>query len=262
MKRELIKVSNLNVVYDISYYGEGRSSIRDLVTSLRIRDLTSPYRGQKLQLLKDINLSIHEGEIVGVLGVNGTGKTTLCRHIAGLDGENHLCKGKVTGIFNTVIGVMPELTGRENAEILVELLYDDLSRIEKAEIVKSSIEFSELGRLADTPFKTYSKGMKARVFLSVVSARPSEILILDEVFDGADIFFNRKITKRVKDIIKESGCVLFVSHDLDKLREVCNRAIVINKARIEFDGGVHEAIEYFKESCNPEYDINDPIIQN
>lgn len=251
MKRELIKVSNLDVVYDITYYGGYSPSIRDVVTSFSLKKFFTKDNRQKLHLLKDINLSVAEGDIVGILGINGVGKTTLCRHIAGLDGVESFCKGDVKSIFNTIIGVMPELTGRENAEVLVELLYTKNSKQERKKIVESSLEFSELGKFVDSPFKTYSKGMKARLFLSVVSARPSEILILDEVFDGADVFFNKKITDRVKSMIKESGCVLFVSHELEKLREVCNRGIVINNSVIEFDGDIEEAIHYYENNCNP-----------
>lgn len=251
MKRELIKVSNLDVVYDITYYGGYSPTVRDLVTSFKFSSLFSRDNRQKLHLLKGINLSVFEGDIVGILGINGVGKTTLCRHIAGLDGVDSYCLGEVKSIFNTVIGVMPELTGRENAEILVELLYGKETKAEKKEITDSSLEFSELGKFADSPFKTYSKGMKARLFLSVVSARPSEILILDEVFDGADVFFNKKITNRVKSMIDDSGCVLFVSHELEKLREVCNRGIVINNSVIEFDGDIEEAINWYESNCDP-----------
>lgn len=251
MRRELVKVENFNVVYDVPFYGEAALTIRDLITVVGWRKFFKRTERQKLHLLQDISLTVYEGERVGILGVNGTGKTTLCRHIAGLEGQESLCNGKVVGIFNTVIGVMPELTGRENAEILTELLYGDMDEAEKREIVDSSLEFSELGKMADSPFKVYSKGMMARLFLSVVSSRPSEILILDEVFDGADIFFNKKITERIMKMIKKSGCVLFVSHDIPKLQEVCNRGIVINKGKIQFDGNIEDAIKYYEEFCDP-----------
>lgn len=258
--RELINIKNFNVTFDVPFYGEAALSVRDLVTTSVWRKFFNRSEREKLHLLQDINLVVNEGERLGILGVNGTGKTTLCRHIAGLEGENSLCSGKVVGIFNTVIGVMPELTGRENAEILTELLYGDLSAEEKREIVRSSISFSELGRMADTPFKVYSKGMMARLFLSVVSSRPAEVLILDEVFDGADIFFNKKITERIMGMIKKSGCVLFVSHDLVKLEEVCNRGIVINKGKLQFDGDIKSAIRWYEENCNPLKENGDGVI--
>ena len=251
----MINIKNFNVIYDVPFYGESALTIRDLVTSIGLKKFSNKSNREKLHLLKDINLKVYEGERLGILGVNGTGKTTLCRHIAGLEGEKTLCSGNVVGIFNTAIGVMPELTGRENAHLLVELLYGDLSKDEKNEIVRSSLEFSELGKMVDTPFKVYSKGMMARLFLSVVSSRPSEVLILDEVFDGADVFFNKKITQRIMEMISKSGCVLFVSHDNPKLLEVCNRGIVINKGEIQFDGKIDEAIHWYESHCQPRSDI-------
>jgi len=249
--KELINIKNFNVIYDVPFYGESALTVRDLITSIGLKKFFNKAGREKLHLLKDISLTVKEGERLGILGVNGTGKTTLCRHIAGLEGEKNLCNGKVVGIFNTAIGVMPELTGRENAKLLVELLYGELSKEEKKEIVDSSLEFSELGKMVDTPFKVYSKGMMARLFLSVVSSRPSEVLILDEVFDGADVFFNEKITKRVMEMISKSGCVLFVSHDNPKLLEVCNRGIVINNGKIQFDGEISEAINWYESNCRP-----------
>ena len=110
-------------------------------------------------------------------------------------------------------------------------------------------EFSELGKYMDVPFKLYSKGMRARLFLSLISSRPSDLLILDEVFNGADHFFSEKITRRVKDLILKSGAVLFVSHSHELVNEVCNRVLVFDNRKIIFDGSPADGIEFYRANC-------------
>jgi ABC-type polysaccharide/polyol phosphate transport system ATPase subunit len=97
----------------------------------------------------------------------------------------------------------------------------------------------------------YSKGMQTRVCLSLISALPSQLLILDEVFDGADQYFKEKVTHRVTEMIQKSGAALFVTHSIAQVRQVCNRVIVLNNSRIEFDGQVEPGIRYYLENIVP-----------
>ena len=200
--------------------------------------------------MSNLNLSIYEGDRVGVLGVNGAGKSSLCRAIAGgykpKVGKIET-SGKILAIFDTSMGIIPELTGRENATLLYEFLFPELSADNKMKLLKDALEFSELGDFVDVPFYKYSKGMQARLCLSVISSCGSDILILDEVFDGADEFFSKKISERVLDMINASGSVVFVSHSVEQVARVCNRVVVLRGGNVVFDGRVEDGItEYHR----------------
>ncbi len=138
---------------------------------------------------------------------------------------------------------MPELTGRENAHLLARLFFPEVSDLNP--LVNEAIEFSELGHFIDVPFRQYSKGMQARLMLSLISAKSTDILILDEVFDGADVFFQQKLSIRMKNFIQSAGATIFVSHSADQVREVCDKVLVMNKGKIGFLGDVEAGIEYY-----------------
>ena len=245
----VLEIKNLSITYKTSLF-HGRS-LRDAFVEM----FTSPLkflmrRPHSLNLLKDISLTLNRGDRLGVVGINGCGKTSLCRAIAGMHGTQSAIKlhGDLRAIFDTSVVVQPELTGKENAQILISLMYPELSKEERKEIIEEALEFSELGEFKNSAFKYYSKGMMARLFLSVVSARPCDLLILDEVFNGADEFFNEKITKRVKSMIERSGAVIFISHSADLIKEVCNKIVVIDKQQIAFTGNVEEGLKFYTDT--------------
>jgi ABC-type polysaccharide/polyol phosphate transport system ATPase subunit len=126
-------------------------------------------------------------------------------------------------------------------------MYPTLSSSEKKDIIEDAINFSELNEFIDIPYNKYSKGMQSRLCLSLISARPGDLLVLDEVFDGADQFFKEKITKRVVSMIKSSGASFIVSHNPEHLRTTCNRLIVIDNKKIVFDGGIEEGINFYNQ---------------
>lgn len=226
-----------------------KSSLRDVfVQTLRdpIKALTPV--SQRLEILTAINLTVSRGDRIALIGVNGTGKTSLCRVIAGIyqpslgSVERH---GRVRAIFDTIVGIYPDLTGRENAHILSELLYPEMKN--RSEKVEEALVFSELGAFLDTPFRHYSNGMQTRLCLSTLTLEPTDLLILDEVFEGADQFFREKISARVIRMIEESGAVLFVSHNEHQLRRVCNRAVWLHQGKIAFDGEIAEGLRRYSE---------------
>lgn len=241
----LLEARNLGLDYPLNLYPH--QSLRDAF----IQTLKSPVdyllrSKEVLPVLRDVSLTLKKGDRLGVLGNNGAGKTTLCRILCGMIRPK---RGKVTSfgeveaIFETANGIMPELTGRENAHLLAQLLGAGSSNttIDVAEV----LEFSELGVFLDAPFKTYSKGMQARLMLSLVSASHSDVLILDEVFDGADVFFKEKIAQRMREKIERSGAVIFVSHGPDQILDLCNRVIVMEKGAIVFDGAPQEGLNFY-----------------
>ena len=249
ISKNILEIKNLTISYNFSRYQS--QGIRDLFINI----ISSPIkfffqRAQKIDILKDISLEIKQGERVALLGINGAGKTSLCRTISGMYGtkkEIHI-NGRLRSIFDTASVIQPELSGRENAWIITNIIYSNLTKKEREEIVEDSLQFSDLKEYTEAPFKHYSKGMKVRLFLSIVSAKPCDFLILDEVFNGADIFFNERISERILNVINKSGAVLFISHSEDIIQRVCNRAVVLGSKKILFDGEVDEAIEFYKDA--------------
>ena len=249
-KEVILDVRHFSLAYTTPFYKV--DSFRDYFVNF----FKSPMNfllnsSQKVLILDDINLQVKKGDRVGILGNNGSGKTSLCRFICGLFGpvQSIRVNGLVRGIFDTEVVVLPELSGRENLEVLAHFFFPEIDTETRKKIIKESEEFSELGKYLDVPFKLYSKGMRARLFLSLISSRPSDLLILDEVFNGADHFFSDKITQRIKKLIHESGAVIFVSHSHDLINEVCNRVIVFDNKKVVFDGPAAEGIHYYRTHC-------------
>ena len=247
MSEIILEITDLNIQYEMEFHHS--DSLRDLFVGMIHRPLQI-FLGNKdiLHIIKDFRLTLKKGERLGIIGSNGTGKTSLCRAIAGMlhpsSGEIKI-NGEVRAIFDTNLGIQPELTGRENAVLLSRFIFPNAHRYELQTIVEESLEFSELGSFVDIPFKNYSKGMQARLSLSLLTATPTDLLILDEVFDGADYFFQQKVSLRTLKAIEESGSAILASHAPSQLERACNRAIVLGKQEILFDGDVPNAIEYY-----------------
>lgn len=252
---EILRVEKLNLIFKSRVYRS--SSFRDAFTRAVHDPIGSVLNvPDRLHILKDISFTLKRGTRLGLLGVNGTGKSSLCRCIAGVYHPNSgavKVKGRVQGVFDTAMGIIPELTGRENAELLVQFLYPDFEKDHK-EIVREALEFSELRKFADVAFKFYSNGMMSRLYLSLISSRPVDLMILDEVFEGADAFFREKVSKRVENLISSSGACIFVSHSFGQIQRVCNRLIVLDSGRIAYDGDVDEGIEFYQNS-NLKHDL-------
>lgn len=256
---DLLKVENVDIVFNVGLYRS--ASWRDLFTGFCRNPVQMFHATQeRLQVARDISFELRRGERVGLLGVNGAGKTSLCRAIAGMytptRGRIRL-DGDVRAIFNTHVGVLPELTGRENAELLVRLIFaGENAPVDYHSIAEEAIEFAELGRFADVPFKHYSNGMQARLCLSLISAKASDLLILDEVFEGADAYFREKAARRVLNMIEKSGGVIFVSHSAEQIQRACNRVLVLDHGRIVYDGAVEQGIQEYKAICS-----NQPVME-
>lgn len=242
----MVRIRNLGLHFKSKFYRT--QTVRDLF----VQTVKHPWETllrpiETTVLFENLSFDLHRGDRVGLIGVNGVGKSSLCRCIAGIytatKGTIEV-SGECRAVFDTGIGIQPELTGRENAEILAELLFS-VSREKMKELVEDALRFAELGDYVDSPFKFYSNGMQARLCLSLVSAMPADILILDEVFDGADQFFRKRIAQRVKDQIEKSGTVVFVSHSFDQVLDVCNRVLLLHERKIIFDGSPKEAYEIY-----------------
>lgn len=247
----ILSIKNLNLVFNLDYYHH-TNSLRDTFVRMIKSPIDTLFKPKEtLHIINNISFDLKKNERLGILGVNGVGKTTLCRSVAGMlvpKSGSIKVNGEVRSVFDTSIGINPELTGKENAHLLARFFYPRENNKTITEIVNESLQFTELNEFINIPFMNYSKGMQARLCLSVISAKSCDLLILDEVFDGADEFFQKKVAERVLTMIRNSGAVIFVSHSPEQIKLACNRCIVLENSKIAYDGDVDGGINYYHQN--------------
>ena len=203
--------------------------------------------GQTFMALNGVDLTVYKGEALGIIGGNGAGKSTmlklLCRVTAPTEGEIDLY-GRIASMLEVGTGFNGEMTGRENIYMNGAIL-----GMTKAEIdakMEDIIEFSEVRDFIDTPTKRYSSGMFVKLAFSVAAHLDSEIMIMDEVLAVGDVQFQKKCLDRMRKAAKQEGrTVLYVSHNMNTIRTLCDRCVVMDKGRIIFEGDVEEAISIY-----------------
>jgi lipopolysaccharide transport system ATP-binding protein len=198
--------------------------------------------------VREVDLTVKQGETVGILGRNGSGKSTLLRMIAGVlrasEGKLRI-DGKVAALLELGAGFNPDLTGRKNAEFYCQVhgLSTGEMRIRLPEI----FEFADIGQFIDQPVKTYSSGMFVRLaFAAAISVDP-DVLIIDEALAVGDARFQLKCYQRLAEFQRRGKTILFVTHDIEAVPRICNRGIVMDRGRLIFDGGTVEAVHCFKQ---------------
>ncbi len=200
--------------------------------------------GKTFMALNGVDLTVYKGEALGIIGGNGAGKSTmlklLCRVTAPTEGEIDIY-GRIASMLEVGTGFNGEMTGRENIYMNGAIL--GMSRAEIDEKMEAIIEFSEVREFIDTPTKRYSSGMFVKLAFSVAAHLNSEIMIMDEVLAVGDVQFQKKCLDRMRAAAKQEGrTVLYVSHNMNTIRQLCDRCIVMDKGRIVFEGDVEEAI--------------------
>ena len=203
--------------------------------------------GKTFMALNGIDLTVYKGEALGIIGGNGAGKSTmlklLSRVTAPTEGEIDIY-GRIASMLEVGTGFNGEMTGRENVYMNGAIL-----GMTKAEIdakMEDIIEFSEVREFIDTPVKRYSSGMYVKLAFSVAAHLDSEIMIMDEVLAVGDMAFQKKCLDRMRDAAKQEGrTVLYVSHNMNTIRQLCDRCVVLDKGRVVFEGGVEEAINHY-----------------
>ncbi|MCF8048516.1 MAG: ABC transporter ATP-binding protein [Desulfarculaceae bacterium] len=207
---------------------------------------TRKRRHSEFKALDDINLDLHRGEIVGIMGRNGAGKSTLLKLIAGTlahtSGELEV-NGRITAILELGTGFNPEHTGRSN--IYMGGMCLGMSKREINEKIDSIIEFSELKDVIDQPFKTYSTGMQARLTFSTAISVDPEILIVDEALSVGDARFQMKCFNWLQNLREKQTTILLVSHDSNTITRVCDRALVLEKGKTHYYGDAKEGSEVY-----------------
>jgi len=230
--------------------GERFDSLRDLFPALarRVLGRQAPVRASSTDFwaLKDIDLEVRKGETLGVIGHNGAGKSTMLKHLAGImvpTSGRIEADGRLSALIEVGAGFHQDLTGREN--IFLNGVILGMSRTEVARKFDEIVEFSGLGAFIDTPVKRYSSGMYARLGFSVAAHLDPDILVIDEVLSVGDFVFQRKSLQKMRSIASGGATVLFVSHNLKAVSDLCARTILMDAGRIVADGPTSEVIQTY-----------------
>jgi lipopolysaccharide transport system ATP-binding protein len=211
-------------------------------------------KNETFMALDGIDLTVYKGERLGIIGHNGAGKSTLLKLLSRVTAptEGKICiDGRISSMLEVGTGFNPELTGRENIYLNGAIL--GMSRAEVDSKIDQIIEFSECGQFIDTPVKRYSSGMYVKLAFSVSAHLDSEILVMDEVLAVGDMKFQQKCLGKMGDVSQSEGrTVLYVSHNMNTIRQLCDRCIVMNKGKIIYNGNVDEAIQIYMDDVMSE----------
>jgi len=204
---------------------------------------------KRYTVFREISFQIAKGECVGFIGRNGVGKSTLLGLIAGVlkpDSGKIVVKGRVSPLLELGAGFHPDLTGREN--ILLNGVLLGMTKAEVKAKLDLIVEFSGLKDFIDQPIRTYSSGMVARLAFSVIAHLDPEILLIDEILAVGDVEFQKKSFRKILEFKEKGTTIVLVSHSLDSIVKVCDRAIWLENGGIKMDGEAKEVVSvYFKE---------------
>ena len=214
--------------------------------------------GKKFMALDGIDLQIMQGEAVGIIGANGAGKSTLLKILSRItaptEGEIDIY-GRITSMLEVGTGFHREMTGRENVYMNGAIL--GMTKAEIDSQIDRIIEFSEIGEFIDTPVKRYSSGMFVKLAFAVAAHLKSEIMIMDEVLAVGDMAFQHKCIDKMREAAQVEGrTVLYVSHNMNTIRRLCNRCIVLENGRVIYDGEVEHAIAVYMDRAVGENQVD------
>ena len=209
----------------------------------RTRKGTSDY----VWALKDISFDVKQGEVVGIIGKNGAGKSTLLKLLSRVTAPTTgmiKARGRIASLLEVGTGFHSEMTGRENIYMNGSIM--GMTRAEINRKLDDIVEFAGVERYIDTPVKRYSSGMTVRLGFAVSAFLEPEILVVDEVLAVGDAEFQKKAIGKMQDVSRGDGrTVLFVSHNLGAIKNLCERGVVLNNGELVFDGNVDEAVDYY-----------------
>ncbi|MBW4717246.1 galactan export ABC transporter ATP-binding subunit Wzt/RfbE [Saccharothrix obliqua] len=215
-----------------------------------------------IEALRDITLSLREGDRVALVGHNGAGKSTLLRLLSGIHeptrGSARIV-GRVSPVFDLGVGLDPEVSGYEN--VMIRGLFLGMSRKQMEKRVDDIAEFTELGDYLGLPLRTYSAGMRVRLAIGVVTTIDPEILILDEGLGAVDAAFVTKARGRLVDLAQRSGLLVFASHVDELLRALCTTAVWMDEGRVHMHGPLDEVLAAYNGAADtrcPESDVRMP----
>jgi lipopolysaccharide transport system ATP-binding protein len=268
MSRTVIQVEGLSKYYRLGAIGSGTLSEdfnrwtqnlfgRSNNQQIDQGQLTGREQGE-IWALNNVNFSVKQGEILGIIGRNGAGKSTLLKILSRITAPTSgsiKINGRVGSLLEVGTGFHPELTGRENVYLNGAIL--GMSKKEVSQKMEEIVEFAEMSQFIDTPVKRYSSGMTVRLAFSVAAHLEPEILIVDEVLAVGDAEFQNKCIGKMENVADHGRTILFVSHSMNVIRNLCTRGILIDEGSVAFDGDIHDATALYMGGSNKTLSLSD-----
>ncbi len=238
------------IVVDVNHVTMRFKMNRDRILSLKefvTRKLRGKIEYEDFTALDEVSFRVHKGETLGLVGHNGAGKSTMLKVISGIlkpTSGNVITKGNIVPMLELGSGFDMDLTGRENIFLNGAILgyEEDYLNSKYDEIV----EFSELGKFIEVPIRNYSSGMMARLAFSVASMVVPEILIVDEILSVGDMNFQKKSRQRMMELMGGGTTVLFVSHNMKQIREMCNKVVWLEHGNVKMFGDTQEVCDVYE----------------
>lgn len=257
--KPILEVQNIGKKYRIQHLAGGYLSLRERLSGAF---KSNRDRVEDFWALKDISFTVQPGESLGIIGRNGAGKSTLLKVLSKITPPTTgrvVSRGRIASLLEVGTGFHPELTGRENIFFNGSLL--GMKRKEIETKFDEIVDFSGVEKFLDTPLKHYSSGMQLRLAFAVAAFLEPEILIIDEVLAVGDAEFQKKCLGKMEDVSKSGRTILFVSHNLGAIKNLCNRTIVLNAGTVVVDGDVETAIQRYMNQSDLQRDIvfNKPV---
>jgi lipopolysaccharide transport system ATP-binding protein len=242
-----IQASGVGKRYQIGVDQAGYMLLTERITE-RLKSMGRRQKTQEFWALRDVDFEVNRGETMGIIGHNGAGKSTLLKILSRItpptEGEVRL-RGRVGALLEVGTGFHPELTGRENVFLNGAIL--DMKRQEIQRRFDEIVEFADVGPFIDTPVKRYSSGMQLRLAFSVAAHLEPEVLIIDEVLSVGDLAFQQKCLGRMEAASREGRTVVFISHSLPAVINLCDRAILLSRGRVAASGKVGDVVDRYVE---------------
>ena len=236
----MIQVDNVSMRFKLAH--DRIQSLKEYMTKLIKRQL----RYEEFWALKNVSFNVTKGDVVGIIGKNGAGKSTLLKIISGILKPTEgsvTCSGSIVPMLELGSGFDHDLTGRENIFLNGAILGYSKEFLESK--FEQILDFSELGRFIDVPIRNYSSGMLMRLAFSIATVVNPEILIVDEILAVGDAAFQDKSKARMLELMSGGTTVLFVSHSLEQIREMCNRVIWLDDGKIKAIGETEEVCDLY-----------------
>lgn len=240
MNNTVIKLEDVCMSFNMAT--DKITSLKEYIIKLAKREIF--YK--EFKALQNISLEVNKGDILGIIGFNGAGKSTMLKVVSGIlkptKGSVSI-NGTIAPLIELGAGFDPELSGRENIYLNGAVL--GISKKEMRKKIEQIIEFSELREFIDTPVKNYSSGMYARLGFSIATSIEPEILIVDEILSVGDYRFQEKSKQRIEEMMKKGTTIILVSHSIDDVKQLCNKVLWLEKGQVKDFGGL-EIIEKYQ----------------